>query len=181
MSEWMNFLPMTSVTPYSPVFLLPSCVFLLCLLCRLIFSCPVRSHQISIIGSFLCILFPWEVLSITFNYHLWQTVLPKASHSYVFISSHIIPLRCNWHSSTKKWGLSSLPLKLGGSLWLPWPMKYAGSDTTGLLRLSHLKNTVSTWLSLRRFLLLEPIHPVVRKPRPHGKATCGCCSQQLGS
>lgn len=181
----MNFLPKVSVRSYSPIFPLPPSLFLSISFVDSFSSCHVRSLQVSIVGSFLYILFPWEVLSITSQLPSVAEYKEKDKYKdkyiYVSISSHLPPLQCNWHSATKKWDLSSRPLNLSGSLWLPWPMKYGGSDTIWPLRLGHIKNIVSIWLFLLRVSLLEPIHPVVRKPRPHGEATCGCCSQQLSN
>lgn len=153
MNEWTFFKWL--LWHHTLVFLLPPCLVLLCLLCRLIFlilpygiTLSLHSRLFSLL---IYILFPWVVLSITFNYHPWQIALPKDSHIYVFIPPHMYILQCNWYSSTEKWGLSSLPLNLGGSLWHLWPMKCGGIDTIWLLRLGHVKDTVSTWLSLGIF------------------------------
>ena len=78
-----------------------------------------------------------------------QTHLPRSSYK--------VTLTCLWHS-----------LSLNTDIPYNYPKCYK-NDVVWFLRVSYRRLS----LSLLEYLPSKPSHHVAKKPRPHGKATCG--------
>lgn len=81
-------------------------------------------------------------------------------------------LFCNviWRLPKKRWSPVHLPLSLGWSWWLVWPVEYVASeDILCLLRWGHKKHH-SFCLGLLDHLFLKKLS---EEPKPHIEVMCG--------